>query len=102
MLRSFLKIQPYYMTLHSSELKQGGIYSIRIKPGNRDATVDFIDRQFRQFFPDAIVEVSNFDKDLDLGTKDVWEIVESSLSITFLVLACCGMNEAVSFQFGQA
>jgi putative ABC transport system permease protein len=94
------KIPAYYMTLHSGELKDGGIYTVSIEPRNRDAGVEFIDRQFRTFFPDAIVEVTNFDKELDLGTKDVWEIVEKvffAFSIIAILIAANGLFGLVSF-----
>ena len=95
-----VKIPSYYMTLNSGNLKDDGLYSIRIKPGSRNRVINFINQQFHQFFPGAIIEVANFDKDLQYGTEDVWEIVEKvffAFSIIAILIAANGLFGLVSF-----
>ncbi len=94
------KIPPYYMVLNSGNLKEGGVFAIRINSINKENTIADITRQFRQFFPEAIIEVTTFDNDIDIGTKGVWEIVEKvfiMFAIIAVLLAANGLFGMISF-----
>jgi putative ABC transport system permease protein len=94
------KIPPFYMVLKSNAIKNGDVYSIRITPVDRERTVDFVRQEFRNFFPDAIVEVSTFDNKLDIGTEGTWEIVEKlfiGFAIIAILIAANGLFGMVSF-----
>ena len=94
------KIHPYYLTLNNGKLSQNNIYSIRVRPSDQDNTIRFIKEQFRNYFPDAIIEVAAFDNNFDAGTKGVWEIVEKIFfffSIIAVLIAANGLFGLVSF-----
>jgi len=80
------KIPNYYMTLNSGDLKESGVFGIKITPNDREKTTEYINSQFRKFFPEAIIEVTPFGNEIDFGTKSVWEIIEK-IFITFAILA---------------
>lgn len=93
-------IRPFYMVLHSQKLEDDGLYAVRIKPGSRERVISHVNQQFRNFFPDAIVEVASFDKDLQYGTEDVWEIVEKvffAFAIIAILIAANGLFGLMSF-----
>jgi putative ABC transport system permease protein len=95
-----VKIPPFYMTLNSGNLKEGGLYAVRIKPGSRDRVTSYVNQQFHNFFPDAIIQVANFDKDLQYGTEDVWEIVEKvffAFAVIAVLIAANGLFGLISF-----
>ena len=82
------------MTLNSGSLNNGGIFALKVKPGEKDNTLADISRRFRQFFPEAIIEVSTFDNDINLGTRGVWETVEKiflMIAIIAVILAANGL-----------
>ncbi len=94
------KIPPFYMTLNAGDLKEGGIFAVRIKPIDKENTVVFIRRQFGLFFPNAIIDVADFDNDLDVGTKGVWEVVEKifiGFGIIAVFIAANGLFGMISF-----
>ena len=94
------KIPSFYMVLNSGNLNDGGIFAIRIKPGSSQKSASFIRHTFRQFFPDAIIEIKLFDNDLNYGTKGVWEIVEKvffGFAIIAILIAANGLFGMVSF-----
>ena len=94
------KIPPFYMVLNSGELNDGEIYSVRIKPGNRSNSISYVRQTFHDYFPDAIIEASTFDNDLDLGTRGVWEIVEKvfiGFAIIAVLIAANGLFGMISF-----
>ena len=94
------KIPAYYMVLNSGDLEEGGIYSIRIKPGTEESSIRFVNQEFRKFFPGEIVETTPFDYDLDLGTKGIWETLSKlffAFSIVAIAIAANGLFGLVSF-----
>ena len=94
------KIPAYYMTLNSGGLKESGIFGIRINPGNKEKTTEFINDQFRKFFPNAIIEVNDFDNDIDFGTKGLWETAEKifiGFAIISVLIAANGLFSMISF-----
>jgi putative ABC transport system permease protein len=94
------KIPSCYMTLNPGQLEEGGIFAVRIKPIDKENTVAFIKHQFSQFFPDAIIDVADFGNDMDLGTKNVWEIVEKifiGFGIIAVLIAANGLFGMISF-----
>ena len=94
------KIDPSYMVLHSGKLEDEGLYAVRIKPGSRDEVVKYINAEFRAFFPDAIVEIANFDQKVQYGTEDVWEVVEKVFfifAIIAILIAANGLFGLMSF-----
>ncbi len=93
-------IPPFYMVLNPNEIKNGQVYSIRIKPGTFDESASFVRGEFRSFFPDAIIEVTTFENEIDFGTKSVWEIVEKlflGFSIIAILIAANGLFGMISF-----
>jgi putative ABC transport system permease protein len=94
------KIPPFYMTLNAGDLKEHGIFAVRIKPIDKESTIAFIRRQFGLFFPNAVVDVADFDNDLDVGTKGVWEVVEKvfiGFGIIAVFIAANGLFGMISF-----
>jgi putative ABC transport system permease protein len=94
------KIPPFYMVLNSGTLDDGGIFSIRIKPGDKEGTAAFVRNVFREFFPDAIIEVTTFDNNISFGTKGVWEIVEKvffGFAVIAVLIAANGLFGMISF-----
>ncbi|HTX17104.1 MAG TPA: ABC transporter permease [Bacteroidota bacterium] len=94
------KIPAYYMVLNSGNLKEDGIYSIRVRPGAGETAKRFVDQEFRKFFPGEIVETAAFDSDLNLGTKGVWETLAKlflAFSVMAVAIAANGLFGLVSF-----
>ncbi len=94
------KIPPFYLTLNSEKLAENGLYSIRIKPGNTEETIKYVRAQFKSFFPNAIIEASIYESILDVGTGDLWLIVEKLFSIFTVIailIAANGLFGLVSF-----
>lgn len=94
------KIPPFYMTLNPGKLDQGGIFAVRIKAADSESTIDLVRHQFSQFFPGAIIEVSAFDSDLNVGTRGVWETVEKifiGFGIIAILMAANGLFGMISF-----
>ncbi len=94
------KIPPFYMVLNSGNLDDGGIFAIRIKSNDKEKTASFIRQSFREYFPDAIIEATTFDNNLNYGTKGVWEIVEKvffGFSIIAILIAANGLFGMISF-----
>jgi putative ABC transport system permease protein len=94
------KIPPYYMVLQNDEIESGNILTMKINPADKIATMDFIRRQLRSFFPDAIIEVTTYDDDLNFGTKGTWEIVENlfiGFAIISILIATNGLFGMISF-----
>lgn len=93
-------IPSYYMTLNSEKLAENNLYSIRLNPGSGKQTIDFVRKEFKSFFPSSIIEASMFDTNLDVGTGDVWTIIEDLFSIFTLIailIAANGLFGLVSF-----
>jgi putative ABC transport system permease protein len=89
-----------YMILNTDNLKENSIFSIRINPEKKQLTMDFITKQFRSFFPETIIETTEFDNNFDAGTKGVWEIVEklfTAFTIIAIIIAANGLFGLVSF-----
>ena len=95
------KIPPCYMVLNSGNLDDRGMFAIRIKEGsNKENVADFTRKTFRTFFPDAIIETTLFDTDLNYSTKGVWEIVEKvffGFAIIAILIAANGLFGMISF-----
>lgn len=93
-------IPGFYITLNSENLAENGLYSIRIKPGNTEETIKYVRAQFKSFFPNAIIEASIYESILDVGTRDLWTIVEKLFSIFTVIailIAANGLFGLVSF-----
>jgi putative ABC transport system permease protein len=94
------KIPPCYMTLNPGDLGEGGIFAVRIRPIDKDKTIDFVRHQFSLFFPGAIIDVADFGNGLDLGTKSVWEVVEKifiGFGVIAVLIAANGLFGMISF-----
>jgi putative ABC transport system permease protein len=95
-----VKIPAYYMVLNSGTLDDGGVFSVRIKPQDKEKTIAYVRGVFREYFPDAIIEATTFDNDMDFGTKGVWEIVEKlfiGFAIIAILIAANGLFGMISF-----
>ncbi|NLT50697.1 MAG: FtsX-like permease family protein [Ignavibacteria bacterium] len=93
-------IPPFYLTLNPEKLADNGLYSIRIKPENAEETIKYVRAQFKSFFPNAIIEASIYESILDVGTRDLWTIVEKLFSIFTVIailIAANGLFGLVSF-----
>ncbi len=93
-------IPAYYMILNSDDLKESGVFGIRIKPNDKDKTKEYVKSQFRKFFPESIIEIVPFGNEIDFGTKGVWEIVKKlfiGFSILALLIAANGLFGMISF-----
>ena len=84
-----VKIAPFYMVLDSGDLKKGGLYSIRIKPGTEETSIRLVNQEFRRFFPGEIVETTPFESDFDPGTKGV---LGNTVEIVLCVFDCCNRD----------
>lgn len=94
------KIPPFYMVLNSGNVKDGELFTVRIKPGSRDDVVKYINQQFQIFFPEAVTEIVNFDQDFLYGTEDVWEILEKvffAFAVIAVLIAANGLFGLISF-----
>jgi putative ABC transport system permease protein len=94
------KIPSFYMVLNSGTLSDGGIFTIRVRSGDREKTAAFICQEFRNFFPNAIIEVTSFDSDLNLGTKGIWETIKkifTGFAIISILIAANGLFGMISF-----
>ena len=95
-----VEIPAFYMVLNSGTLDKGGGYAIRIKDNNKEEAAAYVRNVFRDFFPDAIIDVTTFDNNLDFGTKGVWEIVEKiffGFAIIAILIAANGLFGMISF-----
>lgn len=93
------KIPPFYMTMNAGNLEEGGIFAVRIKPIDKENTVAFIRHRFGLFFPEAIIELTDFDNYKDFGTG-VWEVIEKifiGFGIIAVLIAANGLFGMISF-----
>ena len=88
------------MVLNPGFLKEGLMYTVRVKPGRTDETVDYIHQQFRSFFPGSLVRAVKFAEEVDYGTKTLWEIAERiffAIAVISVLIAANGLFGLVSF-----
>jgi putative ABC transport system permease protein len=94
------KIPPFCMVMNSGNLDDGGVYAIRVKPNDKEKTIAFLRQVFKEYFPDAIIDVKTFDNEMNFGTKGVWEVVEKiffSFAIIAVLIAANGLFGMISF-----
>jgi putative ABC transport system permease protein len=94
------KIPAYYMTLNSGNLKESGVFGIRVNTNNNEQAANYVKSCFKKFFPNAIIEVKPFGKDVNIGTKGVWEIVQNvfvAFTILAILISANGLFGMISF-----
>ncbi len=94
------KIPPFYLVLRGEQPEAGTLYTVRVRPEKKEETLAHVRRVFGEVFPDAIIEALPFDSDIDIGTKGVWEIVESmfiGFGVIAVLIAANGMFGMISF-----